>query len=126
MQSYFWIALGSALGGMGRHWCAVFFARHLSDNFPWGTLFVNIVGSLLIGLFATLTAPSLLVSPTARQFFMIGVFGGFTTFSSFSLQTLMFIQADAWLQATLYIIASIVLCLVGVWCGYLLGVAINR
>ena len=128
MPTYFAIALGSALGGVGRYWCSGFVARHIGETFPWGTLFVNIVGSLLIGLFATLTAPEgrLLVGPTARQFFMLGVFGGFTTFSSFSLQTLNLVQDGEWVQASAYIGASVVFCLIGVWGGHALGVIINR
>ena len=128
MQSYFWIALGSALGGVSRYWCSGLIARHIGETFPWGTLFVNVLGSLLIGLFATLTAPDgrLLVGPITRQFFMLGIFGGFTTFSSFSLQTLNLAQDGEWLLAALSIVSSVVLCLIGVWCGHALGVAINR
>ncbi len=128
MQIYLWIALGSALGGAGRYWCSGVIARHIGETFPWGTLTVNVVGSLLIGLLATLTEPDgrLLMSATTRQFFMIGLFGGFTTFSSFSLQVLYLVRDGQWLPASLYILASVALCLVGVWLGHALGVAINR
>ena len=128
MQIYLWIAFGSALGGAGRYWCSGLVARHFGETFPWGTLTVNVVGSLLIGLLATLSDPDgrLLMSPTARQFFMVGIFGGFTTFSSFSLQVLELVRDGQWLPASLYIAASVVLCLVGVWLGHALGVAINR
>jgi CrcB protein len=89
------IALGSALGGVLRYWCSGLVARWFGETFPWGTLIVNIGGSLLIGLFATLTAPDgrLLVGTLTRQFVMLGVLGGFTTFSSFSLQTLALAQS---------------------------------
>jgi CrcB protein len=128
MQIYLWIALGSALGGAGRYWCSGVIARHIGETFPWGTLTVNVVGSLLIGLLATVSEPDgrLLMSTTMRQFFMIGVFGGFTTFSSFSLQTLNLVRDGQWVPASLYILGSVALCLVGVWLGHGLGIAINR
>jgi len=128
MQIYLWIALGSALGGAGRYWCSGVIARHIGETFPWGTLTVNVVGSLLIGLLATVSEPDgrLLMSTTLRQFFMIGVFGGFTTFSSFSLQTLNLVRDGQWVPASLYILGSVALCLVGVWLGHGLGIAINR
>ncbi len=128
MQIYLWIAFGSALGGAGRYWCSGVIARHIGETFPWGTLIVNVVGSLLIGLLATVTEPDgrLLMSTTARQFFMIGVFGGFTTFSSFSLQVLNLVRDGQWPAASFYIAGSVVLCLVGVWLGHALGIAINR
>ena len=128
MQIYLWIALGSALGGAGRYWCSGVIARHFGETFPWGTLTVNVVGSLLIGLLATLTEPDgrLLMSATTRQFFMVGLFGGFTTFSSFSLQVLNLVRDGQWLPASLYILASVALCLAGVWLGHALGIAINR
>jgi len=128
MQIYLWIALGSALGGVGRYWCSGVIARHIGETFPWGTLTVNVVGSLLIGLLATVSEPDgrLLMSTTMRQFFMIGVFGGFTTFSSFSLQTLNLVRDGQWIPASLYILGSVALCLVGVWLGHGLGIAINR
>ena len=123
-----WVALGSAIGGAGRFWCSGFLARHVGETFPWGTLLVNVAGSLLIGLFATVTAVEgrLLVPGVARQFFMLGVFGGFTTFSSFSLQTLNLVHDGEWLRAGTYIAGSVLLCLMGVWLGHALGVAINR
>jgi CrcB protein len=128
MQIYLWIALGSALGGAGRYWCSGVIARNIGETFPWGTLTVNVVGSLLIGLLATVSEPDgrLLMSTTLRQFFMIGVFGGFTTFSSFSLQTLNLVRDGQWVPASLYILGSVALCLVGVWLGHGLGIAINR
>jgi CrcB protein len=128
MQIYLWIALGSALGGVGRYWCSGVIARHIGETFPWGTLVVNVLGSLLIGLVATLSEPDgrLLMSPTLRQFFMLGLFGGFTTFSSFSLQVLNLVRDGQWVMASLYVLASVALCLIGVWLGHSLGIAINR
>ena len=116
------------MGGAGRYWCSGVIARHIGETFPWGTLTVNVVGSLLIGLLATVSEPDgrLLMSTTMRQFFMIGLFGGFTTFSSFSLQVLNLVRDGQWVSASLYIAGSVGLCLVGVWLGHGLGIAINR
>src|ERR1700742_3697796 len=105
MQNYIWIAIGSALGGMARYWCSGVAARLIGESFPWGTLFINILGSFVIGFFATLTGPDgrLLVGTTARQFVMVGICGGYTTFSSFSLQTLNLARDAQWSYAMLNI-----------------------
>jgi CrcB protein len=123
-----WIALGSALGGVLRYWCSGLVARPVGETFPWGTIVVNVVGSLLIGLFATVSGPDgrLLVGTMTRQFVMLGLFGGFTTFSSFSLQTLTLAQNGEWAQAATNIVGSVLLCLLGVWLGHALAIAINR
>jgi len=100
----------------------------LGEIFPWGTLVVNVVGSWIIGFFFTLTEPDgrLLVGTTARQFVMIGICGGFTTFSSFSLQTLNLARDGDWLRASANIVASVFLCLVAVWLGHIAAAALNR
>jgi CrcB protein len=123
-----WVAVGSALGGVVRYWCSGFIARYMGESFPWGTISVNVVGSLLIGLFATISGPDgrMFVGSTARQFIMLGLLGGFTTFSSFSLQTLTLFQHGEWLRAGANVGLSVLLCLVGVWIGHGLGVAMNR
>jgi fluoride exporter len=123
-----WIALGSAVGGVLRYWCSGLVARAFGETFPWGTLLVNVAGSALIGLFATLSAPEgrLLIGSVQRQFVMLGLLGGFTTFSSFSLQTLALAQNGEWLRAGANVVGSVVLCLIGVWLGHALAVAINR
>ncbi len=127
MMSYIWIAIGSAIGGAARYWCTGFAARLFGETFPWGTLLVNITGSLIIGFFATLTGPDgrIFVSSTTRQFVMIGLCGGYTTFSSFSLQTLNLVQDSEWLQAGGNIVGSFVLCLFAVWLGHILAASIN-
>ena len=124
----FWIAVGSALGGLLRYWCSGLVARLVGETFPWGTIAVNVLGSFLIGLIATMAAPDgrLFLSSVTRQFFMLGVLGGFTTFSSFSLQTLALAQDGEWLQASANVVASVVLCLAGVWLGHALGLLVNR
>jgi len=125
---YLWIALGSGLGGAARYWFSGVVARLFGETFPWGTLLVNVTGSLLIGLFFTVTEPDgrLLASPALRQFVMVGIFGGYTTFSSFSLQTLALARDGEWALASLNCVASLVLCLAGVWLGHVAGMLINR
>ena len=128
MLAYIWVALGGALGSMARFWLSGVVAGRFGESFPFGTLIVNITGCFVIGLFASLagTEGRLLVSPGFRIFFMVGICGGYTTFSSFSLQTLSLARDGEWLWAGLNIIASVVLCMVGVWVGHLLAVAINN
>ncbi|MEW5964419.1 MAG: fluoride efflux transporter CrcB [Pseudomonadota bacterium] len=124
---YLWVALGSAIGGVARYWCGGIVAIVLGPTFPWGTLFVNVLGSFLIGLFAAMTGPDgrLIVGAEMRQFVMIGILGGFTTFSSFSLQTLNLVQDGEWLYASANVLGSVVLCLFAVWVGYATGQSIN-
>jgi fluoride exporter len=128
MVTYLWIGLGSALGGMARYWCSGVVAERIGETFPWGTLTVNVVGSFIIGFFATLTAPDgrLLVGSNARQFVMVGFLGGYTTFSSFSLQTLALARDGEWLRAGANVGLSVVLCLLAVWLGSLAGAALNQ
>jgi CrcB protein len=124
---YLWIALGSALGGVARYACQGWAARLISETFPWGTLLVNIVGCSFIGFFATLSAPDgrLLVAPATRQFVMVGICGGYTTFSSFSLDALNLARDGQWAKVAGYVAGSLVLCLAGVWLGHEAAVAVN-
>ncbi len=127
-MTYLWIGLGSALGGMGRYWCFEAFARAYGETFPWGTIFVNVTGSLAIGALAVLLGPDgkLLASSDVRVFLIIGICGGYTTFSSFSLQTLNLLRDGQWLGAGANIMLSVVLCLGAVWIGYLGATALSR
>jgi CrcB protein len=119
MQSYLWIALGSALGGMARQWCGVLALRLWPTEFPWGTIAINVLGSFVIGLFAALTDAEgrFPLSVTARQFVMVGICGGYTTFSSFSLQTLLLARDGKAVEAGLNILLSVALCLAAVALG---------
>jgi fluoride exporter len=125
---YFWIMLGSALGGGARYWCSGFAADHFGETFPWGTLIVNVLGSFVIGFFATLTGPDgrLLVRTEARQFVMVGLCGGYTTFSSFSLQTLNLMRDGEMGRAGANIALSLLLCLLAVWLGHVAASALNQ
>ena len=124
----FWVALGSAIGGVARHLCSELVARTYGEGFPWATLGVNVIGSFLIGAIATLTGAEgkWLIPLEARQFMMTGILGGFTTFSAFSLQTLILWQEGLWLMAAANILASLGLCLGSVWFGHLVALALNR
>ncbi len=117
--NYIWVALGGAIGSVGRFWLSGVIANRYGQTFPWGTLVINVTGSFVIGFFARLTNPGarLAASPGLRTFFMIGICGGYTTFSSFSWQTLNLAQEGEWLYAGANSVASVALCLGAVWLG---------
>jgi CrcB protein len=120
---YVTVAIGSALGGVARHWCTVVSIEWLGVTFPWGTLFINVLGSFVIGFFFAIAGPDgrFATSANIRLFVMPGLCGGYTTFSAFSLQTLSLFQSGAWLRGGSYVAASVLLCLIAVWAGYLLA-----
>ena len=127
MLAYLWVAIGGALGSVARFGLNGLIAARFGETFPWGTIIINVTGSFLIGVFAAYADPDgrVLIAPGVRQFLMIGVCGGYTTFSSFSLQTLRLAQDREWLYAGGNILLSVVLCLVAVWLGYALGAMFN-
>lgn len=127
MIIYAAIAIGSALGGVARYWLGGLIDMRIGETFPWGTIIVNITGSFVIGFFATMTGPDgrWLVGSTARQFVMIGICGGYTTFSSFSLQTLNLARDGEFLYAGWNIVVSVVFCLLAVWLGHVAAAGLN-
>jgi CrcB protein len=127
MMAYLWVALGSALGGMARYGVGLAAARLWGLAFPWGTILINVAGSFVIAFFGTLTLPGgpLPANAALRVFVMVGICGGFTTFSSFSLQTLELARDGAWGAAFLNVALSVVLCLLAVAAGYLLAARIG-
>ncbi|MEO8043999.1 MAG: fluoride efflux transporter CrcB [Spartobacteria bacterium] len=126
MLTYFWIMFGGALGTGARFWASGMVAERFGEVFPLGTLLVNVSGSFVIGFFAGLTDPQgpYLISPRVRQFVMIGICGGYTTFSSFSLQTLELAREGDWLRAGLNSVLSLVCCLIAVWLGRALALVL--
>jgi CrcB protein len=128
-KSYFWVAVGSMAGGVTRFWLSGVVARRYGESFPWGTIFINITGSFVIGLlWALIQAEGRL--GTSRTFIsqlcIVGMCGGYTTFSSFSLQTLNLLREKQWLWAGGNVTISVAACMVAVWLGFMLGEVINR
>lgn len=116
---YVWVALGGALGSVFRYMLSNVVARLAGEAMPWGTLLVNVLGSFVIGWFAIATTSGgrVAATPEFRTFVMVGVCGGFTTFSSFSLQTLALFEDGEPLRASANILLSVALCLASVWLG---------
>lgn len=125
-MDYLWVALGGALGSMGRFYAASAVARLAGPQFPWGTILVNVVGSFIIGLIATTTAPGGRFAAPAdlRVFIMVGFCGGFTTFSSFSLQTLELLRDGRAGEALGNVVLSVVVCVLAAAAGYSAGLAL--
>ena len=127
-MSYLWVALGGALGSVARYAVSLGTLRWLGGAFPWGTLIVNVAGSFAIGLLAALVSadgrPAL--GGDARAFVMVGILGGFTTFSSFSLETLNLARGGELGAAAANVGLSLVLCLAGVWLGFATATLFNR
>jgi fluoride exporter len=123
MGAWVAVALGGAIGSVGRFWLTGLMAAITGPRFPWGTLLINVLGSFIIGLVGgiTLTPARVGLHPDLRIFLMTGVCGGFTTFSAFSLQTLELLQSGEVWPAAGYVVASVVLCILAVWGGWLLG-----
>lgn len=117
MQHYLAIALGGALGSVLRFAMNEAVSARFGRAFPWGTLSINVIGSFLIGLLVVLLVERLEVSPAVRLGLMVGVLGGFTTFSSFSLEVVHLMQNGALLRAFLYVVASVVVCVLAAAAG---------
>ena len=127
MLAYLWVAIGGALGSVARFGLNGMISTRFGETFPWGTIIINVTGSFLIGVFAAFADPDgrVLISPGTRQFLMFGICGGYTTFSSFSLQTLNLLRDREWLYAGGNVILSVVLCMIAVWLGWLIGSMFN-
>jgi fluoride exporter len=117
MQHYLAIAFGGALGSVLRFAMNEALSARLGRAFPWGTLSINVVGSFLIGLLAVLLLERWEVSPAVRLGLMVGLLGGFTTFSSFSLEVVNLMQNGAFLRALLYVAASVIVCVLAAAAG---------
>jgi protein CrcB len=128
MLTYFYIAVGGAIGSVARAWVTNLVIRLAGPHFPWGTILINVTGSFVIGLFGALTASDgrFTAHADARAFVMVGICGGYTTFSSFSLQTLDLARDGKPFAAFANIALSVILCLLAVAAGFAGAQAINH
>lgn len=111
------IAIGGAFGAVMRFWTSSAVYSVMGKSFPWGTLAVNVLGSLAMGVLATLVVEKVVISPELKNAILIGFLGAFTTFSTFSLDTLNLIYQGHAFKAFLNAVLSVVLCLAATWAG---------
>lgn len=125
---YLWVAIGGALGSLARFWLGNAVVLLAGTEFPWGTLLINVLGSFVISFFTVLTGSSqrFPLPYEARAFVTVGICGGFTTFSSFSLQTIELVRTGQAGRAGLYVAASVFLCLAGCALGFVSAAAVNH
>lgn len=121
MTTWLAIALGGAVGALSRYGLMNLVATMLGNRLPWGTLLVNISGSLLIGVLYVLVSEKMLLSADARALLVVGFLGAFTTFSTFSLDTILLIQQGWLVQAIAYMLASVMICVLATWLGMALA-----
>ncbi len=110
------VGMGGFLGAIGRYWVSGL-AQKLGDRFPFGTLSVNVLGSFILGLLATLFLEKIIVNQELKLFLLVGLLGAFTTYSTFSLETLNLVRGGEWMSAGLNILANVAGTLLAVWAG---------
>jgi CrcB protein len=120
-MQYFAIAAGGALGALLRFGSSTAMHRWLGQGFPYGTLFVNVTGSFLMGFLYMLLTSRMEVAVPWRAFFLVGLLGAFTTFSTFSMDTLQLLEKGMWLKAVLNVLSNVIVCLAAAWAGVLIG-----
>lgn len=126
MYTFHWLQLlaigvGGALGSMARFWVSNQMYHWLGRDFAWGTLVVNVVGSFVIGLLMILMIDKFQASIEMRSFMIVGFLGAFTTFSTFSFETYLYLQSGEINKALFNIGASVIVCIFAVWLGILAG-----
>jgi CrcB protein len=126
MPDIVWVGLGAAIGANARFWLGQVVADRLGTAFPYGTLIINVSGSILIGFIMTVLSDRLLVDSHWRLFIVVGLLGGYTTFSSFSYETLALMQSGRWLPALAYISGSLLFCVAGCYIGVVAAQAAGR
>jgi len=117
MSIYIAIALGGSLGAISRYWVSNATYSWLGNNFPYGTLMVNLTGSLVMGFLTVVLIQRFDVSDEVRLGLIVGLLGSFTTFSTFSMDTIHWIETGALLKAISYILVSVIACVLGAWAG---------
>ena len=121
MQKTILIGLAGLAGTLLRFWLSGYVARQSGETFPWGTMGVNLIGCLITGAVFYASEERFMINPTVRSVILIGLLGGFTTFSAYGLQTFVLLRDGSYGLATLNIVTSNVLGLFMVWAGYALG-----
>ena len=121
MQTTIFIAVAGLVGTLLRYWLSSAVARQYGETFPWGTMAVNLIGCLITGAVFFLTEERFTISHTVRTVILIGLLGGFTTFSAYGLQTFTLLRDGAFGLAILNVVTSNILGVVMVWVGYVLG-----
>jgi CrcB protein len=121
MKEILLIALGGALGALSRYSCGQFVTRLYPGHFPLGTWLINVSGSFFIGLLFVLIVERVKIHADLRYVFMVGFLGAFTTFSSFSLETVNLLQHGRMLIAMFYVLSSVIVCLFATWLGIIFG-----
>ncbi len=121
MKQLLLVGFGGALGSMLRFGMSMGLHALVGRTFPWGTLFVNVTGSFVMGLVYVLLIERVALGPEWRALLMVGLLGGYTTFSSFSIETLNLIESGDLLRAAVNVLASVVLCLAAVWTGVIVA-----
>lgn len=123
-MNYLWIALGAVIGASARYFVSTYVGRHFSAVFPYGTLFINITGSLILGFFLIYSTERVLIDPRWRLLVAIGFCGSYTTFSSYSFESFALMEQGQWLLAGSNILLSNALCLASVLAGAALARAL--
>ena len=123
-MNYFWISIGAVVGASARYFLSGFVARHFSTNFPYGTLIINVTGSLVLGFFLIYSTERVLLDPRWRLLVAIGFCGSYTTFSSYAFETFALIEQSQWLMMSLNIVGNNAVCLAAVLGGAVLAKAL--
>lgn len=121
MQQLIIAGIGGFIGSACRYWISLVSYRALGQDFPYGTLIVNVIGSLFIGFLMTLFEERFVISANLRIFLTIGILGGFTTFSTFSYETVALLREGSYLTGTINILSTVFICLAATWFGSILG-----
>lgn len=116
-MNYLWIALGAIVGASARYFLSTYIGRHFSTVFPYGTLLINITGSLILGFFLVYASERVLLDPRWRLLVAVGFCGSYTTFSSYAFESFALMEQGQWLLMGLNILSSNALCLAGVLAG---------